>query len=311
MKVSIIVPVYNVEKYLSKCIDSLIHQTYSDIEILLVNDGSLDHSPEIMKKYAREDKRIRCLNKKNGGLSDARNYGLLYAEGEYCLFVDSDDYLDIRAVELCVNSAEQYRSDIVVFDMKYIYSDRVEIAGGGDFACTSFSENKEVIFINNSACNKMFKRSLFQDVKFPVGMWYEDLATIPILLFRAKKISKIDVPLYYYVQREGSIAHTINNKIFDIYKAIHIVEDCCSVYGMQEEIKNMYIRHGLYLTTIRIKESSDEILKYLKLNNTYLDKYLPEWRSIRRFNGYSIKSVIIFKLLQKDKFKLVQKLYRK
>ena len=99
MKVSIIVPIYNVEQYLAKCIESLIQQTYKNIEILLVNDGSKDNSEKIMQQYAEKDERIVCLNKVNGGLSDARNYGLKYATGEYCLFIDSDDWLAVHAVE--------------------------------------------------------------------------------------------------------------------------------------------------------------------------------------------------------------------
>lgn len=311
MKVSIIVPIYNVEKYLSACIESLVTQTYSEIEILLVNDGSKDNCHLIMEEYAKKDSRIVCLYKQNGGLSDARNYGLKYATGEFCMFVDSDDTIDSRTVELCVHSAKQYHSDIVVFDMKYIYPDREEFASGGNFECKSFKENRELIFINNSACNKMFRTSLFENVQFPKGMWYEDLATIPILISKAHKVSKVNEPLYFYLQREGSIAHTINEKIFDIYKAIHMIELYYSNHELDEEIKQLYIHHGLFLTTLRIKDSSNEIEKYLEMNIAYMDKYYPEWRSIKRFKGYSLKVQLIFTLLKKNCFKTVRRIYRK
>lgn len=311
MKVSIIVPIYNVEKYLAECIESLIAQTYSNLEILLVNDGSPDNSNEVMERYAKKDNRIRCIYKENGGLSDARNTGLQYATGEYCLFIDSDDTIGLKTVELCVKSVEQYNSDIVAFDMKYIYPDHEEYASGGNFECSSFQSNRNLIFINNSACNKMFKTSLFEDIKFPKGLWYEDLATIPILLSKAKCVSKVNEPLYYYLQREGSIAHTINKKIFDIYKAINLIEKYYSNHELDNEIQQLYIQHGLYLTTLRIKDSSNEIEKYLKLNNQYLDQYYPKWRKINDFKGYSIKNKIIFKFLQKNLFKLVCLLYRK
>lgn len=311
MKVSIIVPIYNVEKYLAECIESLIKQTYSNIEILLVNDGSPDQSYKIMEQYAKRDCRIHCLYKENGGLSDARNYGLEHATGDYCLFVDSDDTIDWHTVELCVKNVEKYHSDIVVFDMKYIYPNHEETASGGNFECTSFSQNRNLVFINNSACNKLFKVSLFNDIKFPMGMWYEDLATVPILLSKANCVSKVDAPLYFYLQRTGSIAHTVNEKIFDIYNAIQKIEDYYKNHELENEIKKLYIHHGLYLTTLRIKDSSNEIEKYLKMNNQYLDQYIPAWRSVFNFKGYSIKNQIIFKLLQKNCFKLVKLLYRK
>lgn len=311
MKISVIVPIYNVEKYLVKCIDSLVNQTYHDLEIILVNDGSTDSSEDIIKQYAEKDNRILALNKNNGGLSDARNYGLKYATGDYCLFIDSDDYLALNALELCVNKINETGADIVCFDMIYVYSDHTVFASGGDFNLISFKKNPNAILINNSACNKMFKRNLFELIEFPKGMWYEDLATIPIILSKANLIAKVNEGLYYYLQREQSIAHTINEKVFDIYKAIKMVEDYFADISLKDEISKMYIEHGLNLTTLRIKDDADDIVKYLKLNNQYLDKYYSSWRKIKKFEGYSLKKKIVFYLLQHDLFKLVKLIYKK
>ena len=220
MKVSIIVPIYNVEMYLGKCIESLIHQTYKNIEILLVNDGSKDKSEEIMKEYALKDERIVCLNKVNGGLSDARNYGMKFAKGQYCLFIDSDDWLALDAVECCVKKVRETNAEVVCFDMIYVYSDREVFAGGGDFDVLSYDINPEVVLVNNSACNKMFKLSLFDDIEFPKGMWYEDLATIPIVLSKAKLVAKVNKGLYYYLQRESSIAMCVKT-----WKGIMVLGD--------------------------------------------------------------------------------------
>ncbi len=311
MLVSIIVPVYNVEKYVSKCLESLINQTYENIEIICVNDGSKDSSLEIINKYALKDNRIIVYTKENGGLSDARNYGLTKAKGDFILFIDSDDFVDLTLIDKCVNKVKEDKSELVVFDMKYIYDDRQEYASGGEFTCSSFSKDRNIIFINNSACNKFIKRELMEGVSFPKGLYYEDLATIPILLSKAKKISKIDEALYFYVQRDASIAHTISDKIFDIYKAIDLISKYYSNHELDDEIGKLYIKHGLYLTVLRIKDNSSDIETYLKKNNECLDKYYPAWRKIAWFKDYSVKSNIIFKLLQNDKYDLVRKAFKK
>jgi glycosyltransferase involved in cell wall biosynthesis len=311
MLVSIIVPIYNVEKYLNKCIDSLIKQTYNKIEILLVNDGSKDNSNIIMEEYAKQDKRVKCFYKNNGGLSDARNYGLKNSNGEYVMFIDSDDYIALNAVELLVNSIKENSSEIAVCDMSYVYDDHQTYTSGGNFDTLSFNDNHEVIFINNSACNKLFKISLFDDIKFPTGLWYEDLACIPIVLSKAKKVSKINEALYFYVQRGDSIAHTISNKIFDIYQAIKMISDYYDNHQLDKEINKLYIEHGLFLTTLRIKDSGDEVIKYWEMNLEKLDQYYPAWRNIKKFDNYSFKQNIIFKLLQKNKLNLVYKIYNK
>lgn len=312
-KVSIVVPIYNVEDYLGDCLESLINQTYKDIEILCINDGSKDNSLNVALEYEKKDSRIKVFTKENGGLSDARNYGIPKTTGEYLLLVDSDDYIALDTVEKCLNKATCEDSDIVVFDMKYVYtfSNKEEFASGGDFTKTSFKENRDIIFINNSACNKMYKKELFDDVEFPKGMLYEDLATIPILLSKAKVISKLNEPLYYYVQRKDSIAHTIDDRVFDVYKAIKRVSDYYDDDSLENEINSLYIKHGLYLTTLRIKDNSDDIVSYFKKNNECLDLYYPRWRKIKCFYGYNIKCNLIFKLLQKNKFSLVKKIYKR
>ena len=311
MLVSVIVPVYNVENYVSKCLESLINQTYNDIEIICVNDGSTDGSLGVLNAYSIRDNRVLAYTKENGGLSDARNYGLSKAHGKYVLFVDSDDYIDLTTVEKCIDKINLDDSEIVVFDMKYIYDTREEYASGGKFKCSCFKDNRNIIFINNSACNKFIKKELMNGVEFPKGLYYEDLATIPILLSKAKKISKIDEPLYFYIQRGSSIAHTISDKIFDIYKAIDLISKYYSNHELDKEIEKLYVNHGLLLTVLRIKDNSDDIITYLKKNNACLDQYFPRWRNIFWFNGYSIKNNLIFKLLQNNQFDLVRKAYHK
>ncbi len=319
IKVSIVVPIYNVAPYLKRCVDSLTSQTYSNIEILLVDDGSTDNSFEIMKDLSKEEHRIRCLQKENGGLSSARNFGLKHCTGEYVLFIDSDDYVSCNMCERLINCAIATSSDVVVCDMEYFYDDKRRIfASGGEFTTGSVLSNPSLIRMNNSACNKLFKVELFNDIDFAHGLWYEDLATVPIVLCKANKITKVNEAMYFYYQRSGSIAHSANEKIFDIYKAIERVIDYITA-SIEEplqslaikEMKHCFIIHGLDLTTLRIKDFDDVSLcaKYLSLNMDHLKRVYPNYKQDEIFKKLSIKKKVIYKLLEMKQWKWVLKLY--
>ena len=314
--VSIIVPVYNVENYIDRCVESLVNQTYRNIEIILVNDGSLDDSLTLLEKWEMKDRRVVVVNKKNGGLSDARNAGMKVAKGDYYLFIDSDDFVDIHMCEQMVSSLHEHESDIVVCDMKYLYDDGEEkFASGGDFVCENVIENPKLITINNSACNKLYKKELFEDVQFPVGRYYEDLALIPSLLYKAKRVSKVDEPFYIYYQRRGSIAHSANKKIFHIYDAIKDDIDYVKSHGNEEnvieELKHFYIIHGLDLTTLRIKDFDNKKVRarYLRENMNHLEQFYPDYKKDSAYKNVGFKKKIIFILLSLGLEKLVLKLY--
>ena len=168
-KVSVIVPVYNVQDYIEECLLSIMNQSYKEIEIVAVNDGSTDDSLRVLEKMQARDSRIIILNKENGGLSDARNYGIKHSTGDYYLFVDSDDVIHENMVEELLESLMKENADIAVSDMEYFYEDSNErkYSSGGTFETTNCKKNPELIAINNSACNKLFKKELFQDVEFP------------------------------------------------------------------------------------------------------------------------------------------------
>lgn len=316
-KVSIIVPVYNVEKYLERCIKSIVGQTYENTEIILVNDGSTDSSLQICKGY-ESDSRVIIVDKINGGLSDARNAGLNVATGDYVAFIDSDDFIKESMIEQMMIAINRDESDICVCDMEYLYDDgKINFASGGNFKLSSIKENPELIRINNSACNKLFKKEMFKDVKFPVGKYYEDLATIPILIYKANKVSKVNDAFYVYYQRSGSIAHTANKKIFEIYDAI---DDCIQYvkqHGNEEiiikELNHFFIIHGLDLTTLRIKDFDDKSLReeYLIENMNELQKRYPLWKKDSYYLQAGLKKKFIYSLLEKGKVRTVLKLYDK
>ncbi len=257
-KVSIVVAIYNVEKYVSKCIESILKQTFTDFELLLVNDGSKDGSLAILEKYATTDSRIKIINKANGGLSDARNVGMKHAQGKYIYFVDGDDFIEDTLLEKCVNQLEKTDSDMVMFDIYQYYLE----TGKKEVISNPFSEDKIysiedtpslLTSIKNCAWNKMYKLSLFKDndIEYPWGYYYEDLGTTYRLLARCKKVSFIREPLYDYLQdRPGNITHQFNFSIYHVLDMVKITLDDYKKLGIYEK----YYEELKYLGCINILE---------------------------------------------------------
>lgn len=214
--VSVIVPVYNVEQYLNKCVDSIINQTYSNIEIILVDDGSTDNSGKICDKYALNDKRVKVIHKSNGGLSDARNRGIDVSGGKYLAFIDSDDWIEPDMIEKMYNNAIENNADISVCQYEIVYSreavinnksDRIFVYKGTDIVLAMY---KDAVFASH-ACNKIYKRKLFDGIRYPVGKLYEDQYTTYKLLWKSKRLVYTEEKYYYYYMRSDSIV----NRVFD------------------------------------------------------------------------------------------------
>ena len=312
-KLSVIVPIYNVEKYLDKCLASLVNQTMKEIEIICVNDGSTDHSQDIVEEYQKKfPGKIIGLMKKNGGLADARNYGLAHANGDYVAFIDSDDWVEADMFKVMYQQVVKKQADVVVCDMEYVYeSGETKFVPGGEFTETNVSNDPLIITINNSACNKLFKRSLFDDVKFPKGLWYEDLGCVPIVLAKANKIVKVNHVFYNYFQRAGSIMHTPSDKIFDIYRALDLVKSYVvkNKIPCLDEVNYMFVEHGAKLTTQRIREYQNGREVFLNQNITTLSSKYPKWIKNKYINTYSKKEKVLMYLLYLRQFKLVLWLY--
>lgn len=223
--ISIIIPVYNVEKYLGKCIESIINQTYNNLEIILVNDGSKDGSKDICEAYKKKDKRIIVVNKENGGLSDARNSGIKIAKGKYIGFVDSDDYIDKDMYKVLYNDIVSNEADIAICNYKKIYeNDLINVED--KFNNTEIYNKVDAIRllitgekINDYAWNKLYKKELFENIKYPVGKNMEDMGTTYKLFEIAERITYNEYIGYYYLQRNNSILGSINKKfILDLYE---------------------------------------------------------------------------------------------
>lgn len=213
MKISVIIPVYNVEKYLNQCIDSVLGQTYRDLEIILVNDGSTDRSPEICEAYKNKDSRIKLIHKENGGLSDARNAGLQIATGDLVSFVDSDDFISINFYSKLTKLLIDTDSDITeccfikfktIADLesqvKETDETKVEIFEANEGLKGYLSESLNVV-----VWNKIYKKELLKDVLFPVNKLHEDVYWTYKIIAKAKRIAKIPDEMYYYRQHQESI----------------------------------------------------------------------------------------------------------
>lgn len=209
--ISIIIPVYNMELYLDQCLNSIVNQTYSELEIILVNDGSTDNSLNIMKKYALEDKRFIIINQDNSGLSAARNIGIDSSHGEYVGFVDSDDWVESDMFECLLKALLENGADISCCG-RYIVKDNYSVKSfylSKPYVFKNHEEaHKELLkesIIDSAMWDKLFKRELFNDIQMPVGEIYEDIAIIYKLFFKADKIVHIGQSEYYYRKRNNSI----------------------------------------------------------------------------------------------------------
>ncbi len=217
-KISVIVPVYNVEGYLSRCLNSLLQQTFQDFELICIDDGSTDGSSDLLKTYqAQYPQQIRIKRTANQGLSGARNEGLSLASGEYICFIDSDDWVHPNLFEQWYHLALQHQADIIACGIEVVSESGKSLYQYGlvDEPLTPES----VALQTNEVCNKLYHRRLLEGFEFPLGQWYEDLSTVPILLTRANRIVQWREMGYYYFQRHDSITKTYDDRVLHILLA--------------------------------------------------------------------------------------------
>lgn len=225
--VSVIVPMYNVENYVGRCIETIVNQTYHNLEIILVDDGSPDNSGRIADEWAKKDSRIVVIHKPNGGLSDARNVAIDVAKGEYITLVDSDDYIHTRMIELLMQVAEEKSADVVVCSHKMVYEGKIQQDEEVSLGEVQIVDGKEIqkIYLHPSdkrldytvAWEKLYKRKCFDQIRYPKGKLHEDEYTTFQILYEAEKIAYVDIPLYYYLSRESSIMGEFKPSRFDIF----------------------------------------------------------------------------------------------
>ena len=312
IKVSVIVPVYNVEKYLDKCLDSLAKQTLQEMEIIIVNDGSPDNSDKIIAEYTKKYSNFSSYKKKNGGLSSARNYGLKFAKGHYVAFLDSDDYVTYDMYEKMYEKAISNDFDMVVCDVNYVYPDKSWIASSNIKEDTT-NIKKVMNNIYPAAWNKIFKRDLLIDnnLYFKDGVWFEDIEFIYRVLPYIRSIGVIHQAFNQYVQRPGSITNTVNKKIYDYVYNMNSVVKFYREKGLYDEYKKeleySYVRH-VYATFIKntLKYDYKDFLESVDFAKKSVHEYFPKYRR----NSYFYKSlkgiylVLFSRILAKIMYKL-------
>lgn len=320
-KISVVIPIYNVEKYLPECIDSVLAQDFQDYEVILVNDGSTDGSLAIAQQYEKDHAHIRLISQENKGLGGARNTGIKHAQGEYILFMDSDDRLAPDTLSATAAAAQREESDIVIFDFEYVDETGRALsiqpameAVDGPFDLAS---QKSVLFSTPSACNKLFRLSLFTDhqILFPERVWFEDLRTITKLYPYARRMYYLPKPFYKYLQRSESIMHSTrverNSEIMD---ALQDVLDYYKAHGYYEqyrpELEYLLIENAFVLASFRVlkQDTHHPLLKQLY---DFLKANVPEYNK----NPYlstrlSKKNQIIYQLLTKKQYGLLKLMNR-
>lgn len=223
-KISIIVPIYNVEKYLKRCVDSILNQSFKDYELILVNDGSTDSCGKICDEYKKLDDRVRVIHKKNGGLSDARNVGIDYSECEFVSFIDSDDYIAEDMYEVLYNNLENENADISVCGYYRCLNGRnISKFKENEYFVVNGKEALKLVLedkkISVEACTKIYRKSLFNDTRYPIGKLSEDAFTTPTILSKANIVVGTTAPKYYYEIREDSITNSVFKK-----KDLNVIE---------------------------------------------------------------------------------------
>ena len=308
-KVSIIVPIYNSEKYLINCLDSLVNQTLDNIEIILINDGSTDDSINIIKKYAKKYSNIVYFDKKNEGIGVSRNFGIEKSKGKYIAFVDSDDYVSINFAKNMYDFCENNNLDMAVCDYYRIneITHEKDIFEIEDFEITDLESNKALIYkLNHSPWNKLYKRELFlkNNIYFPTDLKYEDAAVVIPLLKYASKIGKFNEPLNYYIIHNNSETTVMDKRVFDIFKILDIVNNYYKDSKYKKYLEYLTVQK---ITTYTIQQRYQ---KNGKLRNKFINeafKYLnikyPKWRNSKYFDDRNIfKSGI-------EKSKFLTKIY--
>lgn len=242
-KISIIVPVYNVEKYICRCIDSILNQTFSDFELILVDDGSPDNCPQICDYYFNMDNRVKVIHKENGGVSSARNAGLDIAKGEYIAFVDSDDWIEEDMYQILYNTSVKYDADVVECDIFFIYNHVDNInkcingetqIGNRDFALERIMK----IPSSNFVYNKLYKRYTFKNLRFPNAKRFEDVYITYKIILKTEKYIYINSKKYYYFIRENSLSH-MKNYSTELLEAIYSQEE--RFYSLKKNVVPKYI----------------------------------------------------------------------
>lgn len=314
-KVSVIVPVWNVENYLKKCLESLVKQTFNDFEIVVINDGSPDNSQDIIDEYKTTyPELIKPFIKQNGGLASARNFGIKHSQGEYIMFVDSDDWVDTTIVEKLYNCAINTNSDIVVCGAYGVYDEKNKDLETFKNYNTDISKN----YIINcpGACWQLIKRKIMinNNLFFLENHFYEDIAIIPSFSLFSKNITYLNEKLYYYFIRSGSIMNQqkYSKSLEDIFDSLdHLTNIFIENKAYQKyysELEYIYVEHLLHAASLRFFkfEKYDQLDKIVSI----MKQKFPKWKKNCYYKKQNIKYKIVCTLFYNKKYKLLKRVLK-
>lgn len=288
--ISIIVPVYNKEQYIKKCLDSLINQTYENIEIIIINDGSTDDSEKIIKEY--DDKRIKYYKNKNQGIGKTRNYGIEKSQGNYIMFVDIDDYIDKNACEILLKKAKTNNNDIVITNYYNVEKDKITKNNIEKITKHSINEEKDILLkVNLAPWNKIYKKELIisNNIKFEENLKYEDAVFVIEALIKANNIGQIDDYLYYYVIHEESETTVRDEKVFDIIKVVDKIRKEYGKDELKETIDKLTIKI-LTNYTIQQRYQKDKNIgkKFINEAFLYMKNNIKDYKNNKYYKGRPI-----------------------
>lgn len=301
---SIIVPVYNVETYLDKCLSSILTSTFNDFELIILNDGTKDNSENIINKYIKKyGEKIVYISKENTGLSDTRNVGMSIASGKYIAFVDSDDYIEPNTYELMIKKAMEKDFDIVASDVKLVYENsNKEKVISSNYENDIFNKleiKKSMLVQYPAVWNKIYKKNILEGITFSKGVWYEDMEFVLKIYPRINSIGVVKKPLYNYLQRMSSITYTYNDKLYDI---INNMERVLNYYKAQniydiykEELEYLYVRYAFATFPKRLAKcgSKTKYKEGIEYAFSKVKEYFPKYKNNRYFIKNGIKGIYI------------------
>ena len=306
-KLSIIIPVYNVEKYLYRCLESVIKSTFNDYELIIINDGSKDRSERVVvdfkEKHPDFKDKIIYIKKENSGVSETRNMGIEKATGRYITFIDSDDYIQQDMLELMMNKMNESDYDIVACDARLVYenNDREDIVLSG-YRTDLYHKDKirETMLIQYPVMwNKIYKTELIKKIKFTSGVWYEDMEYLLKLYPHINSVGVVNKPLYNYLQRENSITYTYNDKLYDIinnmqsviayYKANNIYEE------YKDELEYLYARYAFTTFPKRLARCKDKRKYNIGIDFAFkkVNENFPDYKKNKYLSKMGMKGVYI------------------
>lgn len=314
VKVSIIVPVYNVYKYLDRCLKSLVSQTLNDIEIIIINDGSPDDSQNIIDKYAKEyPKKIRAFEVENGGISEARNIGLSKATGSYIGFVDSDDYIEKDMYEKLYNLAEKEGLDIVIGGLYNV----VEETGKKEPIIDKKISNDNdinVLLGTTAVWNKIYRKEVVENIKFRKRKWYEDLDYTVKAISNSKKIGYVDECFYNYMIRQGSIMNNKNlERNLEILDTFDEIKSYKKSNKYNDIIEYLAIYHIYICAVVRVINSSGskkERIKCIHKLLEYIYTNYPNYKKNKYLYLLPKNKRIVYNLIKNKQYGLIRLIFR-